>query len=121
MIQAVDPARHTATVIGRLPEPLAGAAAVTVDGEVFVAGGDSPAARRPAPGLGTTQLSGQSGAGGSAVSAIWAFNPAARRLLPAVLQVPVSHAAVAVTGFHRLDRGRRIRRRGGLGGADAAP
>ena len=48
VIQAVDPARHTAAVIGRLPEPLAGAAAVTLDGEVFVAGGDSPAARRPA-------------------------------------------------------------------------
>ena len=99
VIQAVDPARHTAAVIGRLPEPLAGAAAVTVDGEVFVAGGDSPAARRPAPGLGTTQLSGRSGAGGSAVSTIWAFDPATRRLLPAgQLQVPVSHAAVAVTG-----------------------
>src|SRR5205085_5358404 len=28
-IQAVDPARHTASVIGRLPEPLAGAAAFT--------------------------------------------------------------------------------------------
>src|SRR5271166_4134936 len=99
VIQAVDPARHTAAVIGRLPEPLAGAAAVTVDGEVFVAGGDSPAARRPAPGLGTTQLSGQPGAAGSAVAAIWAFNSATRRLLPAGrLQVPVSHAAVAVTG-----------------------
>jgi Kelch motif len=98
-IQAVDPARHTAAVIGRLPQPLAGAAAVTVDGEVFVAGGDSPAATRPTPGLGTTQMSGQSRAGGSAVSAIWAFDTAIRRLLPAGrLQVPVSHAAVAVTG-----------------------
>ncbi|HUY49849.1 MAG TPA: kelch repeat-containing protein [Streptosporangiaceae bacterium] len=29
-IQAVDPARHTAAVIGHLPEPLAGAAAMTV-------------------------------------------------------------------------------------------
>ena len=64
-----------------------------------MAGGDSPAARRPTPGLGTTQLSGQSGAGGSAVSTIWAFDPATRRLLPAGrLQVPVSHAGVAVTG-----------------------
>ena len=99
VIQAVDPARHKAAVIGRLPEPLAGAAAVTVDGEVFVAGGDSPAARQPAGGLGTTQLSGQSGAAGSGVSAIWAFSPATGRLLPAGrLQVPVSHAAVAVTG-----------------------
>ena len=60
VIQAVDPARRAASVIGRLPEPLAGAAAVTVDGEVFVAGGDSPAARRPARGLGTTPLSGLS-------------------------------------------------------------
>jgi outer membrane protein assembly factor BamB len=96
VIQAVNPARHTAAVIGRLPEPLAGAAAVTVDGEVFVAGGDSPAAGRPVRGLGTTQLS---GAPGSTVSAIWAFNPATRRLLTAGrLQVPVSHAAVAATG-----------------------
>jgi putative pyrroloquinoline-quinone binding quinoprotein/Kelch motif protein len=96
LIQAVVPARHTASVIGTLPEPLAGAAAATVGGEVFVAGGDSPAARPAVPGLGTTQLS---GASGSAASTIWAFDPVTRRLLPAGrLQVPVSHAAVAVTG-----------------------
>ena len=99
VIQAVDPVRHTAAVIGSLPEPLAGAAAVTVDGELFVAGGDSPAATRPTPGVGTTQLSGPSRAAGSTASTIWAFDAAARRLLPAGrLQVPVSHAAVAVTG-----------------------
>ena len=64
-----------------------------------MAGGDSPAATRPTPGVGATQLSGQSGAGGSTVSTIWAFDPATRRLRPAGrLQVPVSHAAVAVTG-----------------------
>ena len=64
-----------------------------------MAGGDSTAARRPVPGLGTTQLSGQSRAGGFTVPAIWAFDPAARRLLAAGrLQVPVSHAAAAVTG-----------------------
>ncbi len=96
VIQAIDPARHAAAVIGTLPEPLAGAAAVTIDGEVFVAGGDSPAARPSTPGLGTTQLPGRSG---STVPAIWAFDPAARRLLPAGrLQLPVSHSAVAVTG-----------------------
>ena len=121
VIQVVDPARHTAAVIGHLPEPLAGAAAVTVDGEVFVAGGDSPAARRPAPGLGTTQLSGQSGAAGATGSAIWAFNPATRRLLPR----PAPGAGIACRGHgervYRLDRGGRIRRHGGLGGADAAP
>jgi hypothetical protein len=99
VIQAVNPARHAAAVVGHLPEPLAGAAAVTVDGEVFVAGGNSPAAQRPTPGLGTTQLAEQPGTGSYAVSTIWAFNPATRRLLTAGrLQVPVSHAAVAVTG-----------------------
>ena len=99
VIQAVDPVRHTAAVIGSLPEPLAGAAAVTVEGELFVAGGDSPAVTRPTPGVGTTQLSGPPGAGGSTASTIWAFDPAARRLLQAGrLQVPVSHAAVTVTG-----------------------
>jgi outer membrane protein assembly factor BamB len=108
VIQAVDPAHRTAAVIGHLPEPLAGATAVTVDGELFVAGGESPAGARPAPGLGTTQLTGQltadAGMGGSslptrAVSAIWAYDPASGRLLAAgQLQVPVSHAAAIAAG-----------------------
>jgi outer membrane protein assembly factor BamB len=108
-IQAVDPARHTAAVIGHLPEPLAGAAAVTVGGELFVAGGESSAAQPRTPGVGTTQLgpgekSALAGAEASSsptatVSTIWAFDPVARRLLPAGhLQVPVSHAAVTVAG-----------------------
>jgi PQQ-like domain len=108
-IQAVDPARHTAAVIGHLPEPLAGAAAVTVGGELFVAGGESPAAQPQTPGLGTTQLgpgekSALAGAEASSpptttIATIWAFDPAAKRLLPAGhLQVPVSHAAVTVAG-----------------------
>ncbi len=109
-IQAVDPARHTALVIGHLPEPLAGAAAMTVNGELFVAGGESSVPQPSRPGLGTTQL-GSAGsapaapgnsdpaAAGSAVSTIWAFDPATKRLLTAGrLQVPVSHAAVAVSG-----------------------
>ena len=108
-IQTVNPARHAAAVIGHLPEALAGAAAVTVGNELFVAGGESPVAQRPIPGLGTTQLpAGESTAGTgreasasptSTLSTIWAFDPATRRLLPAGhLQVPVSHAAVAVAG-----------------------
>ncbi|MGI8451528.1 MAG: PQQ-binding-like beta-propeller repeat protein [Streptosporangiaceae bacterium] len=108
-IQVVDPARHTAAVIGHLPQPLAGAAAMTLGNELFVAGGESTVTRRLKPGLGTTQLSpGESSAGTggdsgspptSTVSTIWAFDPAAKRLLPAGhLQVPVSHAAVAVAG-----------------------
>ena len=108
-IQAVNPARHTAAIIGHLPEPLAGAAAVTVGGELLVAGGESPAAQSQTPGVGTTQLGPReksAGVGAEAsssptttVSTIWAFDPAARRLLPAGhLQVPVSHAAVTVAG-----------------------
>jgi putative pyrroloquinoline-quinone binding quinoprotein/Kelch motif protein len=108
-IQAIEPARHTAAVVGHLPEPLAGAAAMTVRGELFVAGGESSVAQRAIPGLGSTQLGpGESGARSAAgaassptstVSAIWAFDPVTRRLLPAGhLQVPVSHAAVAVVG-----------------------
>lgn len=110
VIQAIDPATRRAAVVGRLPEPLAGAAAVTVGGELFVAGGDSTSAQRLTPGAGLTQLSpGQSSQpGGSAESSspgtfpvptIWAFDPVSRRLLVAgQLQVPVSHAAVAVSG-----------------------
>ena len=56
-IQAIDPTRHTATVVGHLPVPLAGAAAVTVGNELFVAGGESTVTQRLTPGLGTTQLS----------------------------------------------------------------
>ena len=108
-IQVVNPAQHNAAVVGHLPEPVAGAAAMTVGGELFVAGGESTVSGHPVPGRGTTQLgSGESssGTGGesasaptSTVSAIWAFDPAAKRMLPAgQLQVPVSHAAVAVAG-----------------------
>ncbi len=108
VIQAVDPAHRTAAIIGHLPMPLAGATAVTVDGELFVAGGESPAAAQPAPGLGTTQLTGLlttgAGMGGTSpptrtVSAIWAYDSASGRLLAAGrLQVPVAHAAVVAAG-----------------------
>jgi hypothetical protein len=105
-IQAVDPVRHTCSVIGQLPEPLAGAAAVTLAGEVFVAGGESTVPQHMTPGMGTTQFHalgprvGESGGvPTSTVSTIWAFQPATGRLLPAgLLQVPVSHAAIAVSG-----------------------
>ncbi|HEX6451664.1 MAG TPA: hypothetical protein VF060_19640 [Trebonia sp.] len=88
VIQAVDPASRTATIIGNLPEPLEGAAAVTVDGEVLVAGGDTQAAG--------TRTSGQ---GPHTISTIWAYDQASRRLLRAgQLQVPVSHAGITVSG-----------------------
>jgi outer membrane protein assembly factor BamB len=108
VIQAVDPARRTAAVVGHLPVPLAGAAAVAVDGELFVAGGESSAAGRQVAGLGTTQLAGQptarAGMSDAASptrtdSAIWAYDPASGRLLAAGrLQVPVSYAGIVAVG-----------------------
>jgi len=106
-IQAVDPARHTSSVIGHLPEPLAGAAAVTLHGEVFVAGGETTVPQPRKPGMGTTQYrargprvgSETGGARTFTVSTIWAFQTETGRLLPAArLQVPVSHAAITVSG-----------------------
>src|SRR5215469_2300975 len=49
VIQVIDPARRKASIVGKLPEALAGAAAVTVDGELFVAGGQSPAGAAAQP------------------------------------------------------------------------
>ena len=79
VIQAVDPVRRTARVIGTLPEPLEGASAATVNGEVLVAGGDTNRTRTD--------------------PRIWAYDPARHRLLSAgKLQVPVSYGAITVTG-----------------------
>lgn len=130
IIQVIDPARHTVSMVGQLPEPLSGAAAVTLAGHIYVAGGESTAPQVSTPGIGSTQIgassasnpgAGKSGAitdryvtapGVSAhllastlpettntVSTIWAFDPTSDRLEPAGhLQVPVSHAGVAVLG-----------------------
>ena len=105
-IQAVDPVRHSSAVVGHLPETLAGAVAVTIGGEVFVAGGESTVPQPRTQGMGTTQYRvhgpavGESGGTPtSTVSTIWAFQPGTGRLLQAGrLQVPVSHAGVAVSG-----------------------
>jgi hypothetical protein len=108
VIQAINPVRRTVAVIGHLPEPLAGAAAMTLDNELFVVGGESTARQRRIPGVGTTQLHPWSPGTTRAtpgspptytVSTIWAFDPMTKRLLRAGnLQVPVSHAGAAVIG-----------------------
>jgi hypothetical protein len=101
-IQLVNPKRRSASVVGHLPEPLQGAAAVTLAGHIYLAGGDTAGARTARAGLGTTQLSppvNPKGSGLSSLSTIWAFDPVRRRTLVAGrLQVPVSHAGVAVLG-----------------------
>ncbi len=126
-IQMVDTQAHKATVVGHLPMPLAGATAVSVGGHIYVAGGVSSVAQSTVTGVGTTQLgppgttnpgAGASGAvpdayvspgppqarltgtvASTTIGTIWAYQPSNGKLLQAgQLQVPVSHASVAVLG-----------------------
>ncbi len=55
-VQAIDPARHTVSVVGRLPEPLSGAVAVTLAGHIYVVGGESTTTQSSTPGVGSTQI-----------------------------------------------------------------
>jgi N-acetylneuraminic acid mutarotase len=77
-VQRVDPARGTATVVARLPTPLAHAMAAVVGGRLYVLGGSTPAGPS---------------------SAIERFDPTRDRLTPAGrLPQPRTDAAVAVAG-----------------------
>jgi hypothetical protein len=62
-VQRIDPATHTTTVVGHLPQALYGAAAFVIDGTIYVAGGQVP--------------------GGITLTQIYAFAPSRGRLLPA--------------------------------------
>jgi|GEM_PF-216141 len=131
-VQVVDTATHrVAEARWHLPEPLSGAQAATIGGEIFLFGGESTAPQQSTPGVGTTQLDvgnrtiggpvagsgpsqpapaagpaeGSPATGGTTapttttVGTIWAIDPAAGQALVAGrLQVPVSHAGVAVLG-----------------------
>ncbi len=102
-IQAIDPATHSATVVGHLPVPLEASAAIKLGGNIYVAGGDTTTAQPTTQGVGTAQLATESHPVGSpavfSTSMIWAFDPASGRMLAAGrLQVPVSHAAVTALG-----------------------
>jgi len=77
-IQKVSPVTGKATVIGHLPAALEGLIAVTVDGHIYVTGGDGPA-----------------GVNG----VIWGFEPQTGALLPkGHLSQPVYDAGSAVLG-----------------------
>jgi outer membrane protein assembly factor BamB len=104
-IQRIDPASHHASVVGHLPYPLAAAAAVNLGGTIYLAGGEGPSINSLPPGVGTTQLDGWATAAGSpapglsAAAEIWSFNPVTAAVVEAGrLQVPTSHAGVAVDG-----------------------
>ena len=102
-IQLIDTATRSASVISHLPEPVEASAAVVLGGHIYLAGGATTTPQVSRPGVGSTQLAppvSASGAGGlTTVSTIWTFDPLTKRTLAAGrLQVPVSHAGVAVLG-----------------------
>jgi Kelch motif len=77
-VQRYDPATGTTTIVARLPAPLSHAAAVVLDGQVFVAGG-----------FVDNQVSAQ----------VLRFDPATGAISPAgTLPAPVSDAAAVVVG-----------------------
>ncbi len=83
VIQVIDPATHTAAVIGQLPEAVTGASALVVSGVLYVLGGSTAA-----------------GGGIPPNPSIWAFDSATATLrLAGHLPLPVAHAgALAVDG-----------------------
>ena len=81
-IQMIDPAQHSAKVIGSIPEADTGAAAMVLGGTVYLAGGSTSVAT-----------------GTAAIPTIWAFDPTTGTMLVAgSLRSPVAHAGVAVLG-----------------------
>ncbi len=88
VIQRVDPATGAATVAGHLPRPLYGAAALSLGGQVYLAGG-----------LAGGGAAAGGAAAGQASGIVYRFDPAASRVTAAgLLPVPVSYAAAAVAG-----------------------
>jgi hypothetical protein len=82
-VQVVDPVSRTASVVGELPQAVAGAVAMDLGGTIYLAGGEpaaGPSSLRP-------------------TADIYAYDAPSHRLLRAgSLPVPVSNAAVAVLG-----------------------
>ncbi len=81
--------RQATTVAGRLPRPLTGAAAFTLGGTLFIAGGQasSPARAGQAAAAAGTPVSGQ----------VLSYHPGQAVTVAGQLPVPVANAAVAVT------------------------
>ena len=82
-IQSVNVSTGVTSIVGQLPEPLAGAAAVDLGGRIYLAGGDT-----------TTKAGGV-----RTIRAIYAWSPSLHRVLRAgSLFLPVAHSGVAVLG-----------------------
>ena len=86
-IQVVDPASKTASIVGHLPQPSAGAVAVVLDHHIYVAGGTASTS--------TTQSSNSD----APLTAVRAYDAATHHALHAGnLPVPTSFAAASVVG-----------------------
>jgi hypothetical protein len=100
-VQIISVADKTVSLAAwKLPVPLEGAMAFTINNELFLAGGQSSTPETISPGVGTTQVPGINVAAQSLTqNSIWALDAAHNRMLNAgTLQVPVSNAGVAVSG-----------------------
>ncbi len=100
-VQMFDPATDTATVVGHLPQPTVGAAAVVLAGHLYVAGGSSVVFG--ATGTATSSVGAATTASASAPSAtsnrIVAFDTATDKVLGAgTLPAPLAYPGVEVTG-----------------------
>lgn len=98
-VQVVDLATHRARVVGRLPAPLTGAAAISLGGAVFIVGGETTASASGAATSFPASSAPATAQGTQTTGAIWAFHPAKVTFAAAgMLQTPVSHAGVVVVG-----------------------
>ena len=98
-VQMVDLATRRAKVVGRLPAPVMGAAAISLGGAVFVVGGETSAGASGVAASVPGAPAAATGQGTQTSGAIWAFHPAKVSFTSdGMLQTPVSHAGVVVLG-----------------------
>ncbi len=100
-VQIINTSNNTASVSSmKLPVPLEGASAFVINGEIFLAGGQSSVPESITPGVGTTQVPGVSVASQSdTYNTIWAIDTVSNQVLKAgTLQLPVAYAGSTVLG-----------------------
>ncbi len=87
VIQVVDPATKTASIVGHLPQPLAGAVAVVLDHHIYIAGGTA------------STSAAQSSNPNTPLTAVWAYDATTHHVLHAGnMPFPTSYAAATVVG-----------------------
>ncbi len=100
IIQKINTYTHKITLSkAKLPQAVSGAIAVTLNGEIFLAGGQSNTIQNYHTGIGTTQVPNINLTNSNTVQLIYAFNPITQKFLSAgLLQVPIANAGVAIIG-----------------------